>query len=435
MLKFFIGSGYMKACIINLGCKVNAYEVEYIKEKFRENNYNIVDINDNPEVVVINTCTVTNQADSKSRKMIRFARKKNPNAILVVCGCSSENHKEKIVDVDINILLGNSKKSKIVELVNEYKKYNKKIVLFDDMNKISFEDMKINNFQNKTRAFVKIQDGCNNFCSYCIIPYMRGNIRSKCIKVAIKEIESLVNNGYQEIVLTGIHTGSYGRGLNYDLTDLIHEISKFDNLKRIRISSIEITELSDKFLMELKENNKICNHLHIPIQSGSDKILELMNRKYNIKDYKNIINKIRFIRPDINITTDLIVGFPNESDLDFKETIKNLKDIGFSKIHTFPYSIRNNTPAAKMEQVNDHIKKERVNTILELSNELENKYYNKFLNKEIDVLIEEVKDNYVVGHTDNYIKVKINKILENNKFYKIKINEIVKTDVKGIYEY
>jgi len=435
MLKFFIGSGYMKACIINLGCKVNAYEEEYIKEKFRENNYNIVDINDNPEVVVINTCTVTNQADSKSRKMIRFARKKNPNAILVVCGCSSENHKEKIVDVDINILLGNSKKSKIVELVNEYKKYNKKIVLFDDMNKISFEDMKINNFQNKTRAFVKIQDGCNNFCSYCIIPYMRGNIRSKCIKVAIKEIESLVNNGYQEIVLTGIHTGSYGRGLNYDLTDLIHEISKFDNLKRIRISSIEITELSDKFLMELKENNKICNHLHIPIQSGSDKILELMNRKYNIKDYKNIINKIRFIRPDINITTDLIVGFPNESDLDFKETIKNLKDIGFSKIHTFPYSIRNNTPAAKMEQVNDHIKKERVNTILELSNELENKYYNKFLNKEIDVLIEEVKDNYVVGHTDNYIKVKINKILENNKFYKIKINEIVKTDVKGIYEY
>ena len=291
----------MKACVINLGCKVNAYEVEYIKEKFTEIGYSIVNLNDNPDVIVINTCTVTNQADSKSSKMIRLARKTNPNSILVICGCSSENHKEFIVDVDIDILIGNSRKSKIVELENEYKKNKKKIVLFDDMNKISFEDMKINNFGNKTRAFVKIQDGCNNFCSYCIIPYMRGNIRSKCKTIAVNEIKELVNNGYQEIVLTGIHTGSYGTGLNYDLTDLIHEISKLERLKRIRISSIEITELNDKFLNELKNNNKICNHLHIPIQSGCNNILKLMNRKYTIEEYKNIINKIRNIRPEINI--------------------------------------------------------------------------------------------------------------------------------------
>jgi len=434
MLKSLNGSGRMRACVINLGCKVNAYEVEFIKEKFVESGYSIVNLNDNPDVIVINTCTVTNQADSKSRKMIRLARKTNPNSILVVCGCSSENHKENIVDTNIDILLGNSRKSKIIDLVNEYKINKNKIVIFDDMNKISFEDMKINNFANKTRAFVKIQDGCNNFCSYCIIPYMRGSIRSKCIHVAIPEIKDLVNNGYQEIVLTGIHTGSYGTGLDYDLTDLIHEISQLEDLKRIRISSIEITELNDKFMNELKNNSKICNHLHIPIQSGCNKILKLMNRKYSIEEYKGIINKIRKIRPEINITTDLIVGFPNETDEDFLQTLNNLKEIGFSKIHTFPYSIRNNTPASQMKQVNDKLKKERVNKVLELSDELENKYYNKFLNKTIDVLIEEVKEDYVVGHTDNYIKVKINEFLDNNKFYKVKINEIVKTDVKGIYE-
>ena len=347
----------MKCCILTLGCKVNTYESEYIKEKFKNNNYEIVSINDNPDVVVINTCTVTNQSDAKSRKLIRQAKKINPNACIVVCGCASEHHKENIVDTDIDILIGNYYKSKIVDLVNQYMKDKKKINTFVDMSNVEFEDMKINNFLNKTRAFVKIQDGCNNFCSYCIIPYMRGSIRSKDIDVAYEEIKSLVNNGYYEIVLTGIHTGSYGTGKDYDLVDLIRRISKLDNLKRIRISSIEITELNDKFIEELKNNNKICNHLHVPIQSGSDRVLKLMNRKYNIEEYKTIINKIRNVRPDINITTDLIVGFPTETDEDFLETCNNLKDIGFSKIHTFPYSKRDNTKAALMEQVNDSIKK------------------------------------------------------------------------------
>ena len=422
----------MKCCVLTLGCKVNTYESEYIKEKFRENKYDIVELHNNPEVIVINTCTVTNQSDSKSRKMIRLAKKTNPNAIIVVCGCASEHHKENIVDTDIDILIGNYHKSKIVELVNKYQETKQKINTFEDMTTVPFEDMKINNFLNKTRAFVKIQDGCNNFCSYCIIPYMRGTIRSKNIDVAYEEIKSLVEAGYQEIVLTGIHTGSYGTGENFDIVDLIRRISVLDKLKRIRISSIEITELNEKFLNELKINPKICDHLHVPIQSGCDKILKLMNRKYTIEEFVDKINKIREIRPNMNFTTDLIVGFPTETDEDFKETINNLKLIKFSKIHTFPYSIRNNTPAATMKQVNDSIKKERVHEVLELSNALENEYYNKFLNQSMDCLIEETKDGVSIGHTDNYIKIEIEDTLENNKFYKVKIVKIVNTQVKGI---
>ena len=235
----------MKCTVLTLGCKVNTYESEYIKEKFKQSNYEIVELNNNPDVVVINTCTVTNQSDSKSRKMIRLAKKTNPNSIIVVCGCASEHHKENIIDTDIDILIGKYYKSKIVDLVQEYKSNKKKINTFVDMNNVPFEDMKINNFLNKTRAFVKIQDGCNNFCSYCIIPYMRGSIRSKNIDVAYEEIKSLVNAGYQEIVLTGIHTGSYGYSENFDLVDLIRRISVLEGLKRIRISSIDITELND----------------------------------------------------------------------------------------------------------------------------------------------------------------------------------------------
>lgn len=424
----------MTCAILTLGCKVNAYESEYIKEQFKTNNYDIVNIDDNPDVVVINTCTVTNQSDAKSRKVIRHAKKINPNAIIVVCGCAAEHHKENIIDTEIDILIGNYFKSKIVDFVNKYKKDGKKINTFVDMKNVGFEDMKINNFLNKTRAFVKIQDGCNNFCSYCIIPFMRGTIRSKDIDVAYEEIKSLVNKGYQEIVLTGIHTGSYGTGESYDLVDLIRRISKFDKLKRIRISSIEITELNEKFIDELKTNKKICNHLHVPIQSGSNKILKLMNRKYTIEEYKNIINKIRNVRPDINFTTDLIVGFPTETEEDFIETYNNLKDIKFSKIHTFPYSKRNNTKAADMEQVDEKIKKERVNIILKLSNELENNYYKLFKNKTLKVLIEETKDNVSIGHTDNYIKIFIEQKLLHNTFYDVKIQEIVNNEVKGIIE-
>ncbi len=414
----------MKCSVISLGCKVNTYESEFIKEKFKEKNYDIVEVDENPDVVVINTCTVTNQSDSKSRKMIRNARKLNPNSILVVCGCSSQQHKDNIVDTDIDILLGNKNKSKIIDYVEEFNKNHKKIVYFSDMKKEEFEDMKIGNFLNKTRAFVKIQDGCNNFCSYCIIPFMRGTIRSKDISIAYEEIKSLVEAGYKEVVLTGIHTGSYGTGKNYDLVDLIRKISALENLKRIRISSIEITELNDKFLDELKVNTKICSHLHVPIQSGSDHILKLMNRKYDVNYFINKINTIRNIRQDINFTTDLIVGFPEETEEDFKVTYDNLLKIGFSKIHTFPYSKRNNTKASYMKQVDEKVKSDRTHKILDLSLKLESEYYKKFIGKSVNVLIEEVTDKCSIGHTDTYIKVVVNKRLEHNKIYEVIIGNV-----------
>lgn len=413
----------MKFYVETLGCKVNAYESEFIKESFKNNNYiESEDIKD-ASVVVVNTCTVTNQADAKSRKLIRQVKRENPTCCLVVCGCAAENHKENLIDLDIDILLGNKDKS----LVNDYLENKKKIVNFYDLRNATFEDMQINNFEGHTRGFVKIQDGCNNFCSYCIIPFMRGSIRSKPLDVAIDEINCLVSSGYKEIVLTGIHTGSYGCGEDYDLTDLIHEVSKNDNLVRIRISSIEITELDDKFMAELKENVKICSHFHVPIQSGSNHVLKLMNRKYNIDSYKEMINKLRSIRKDVNITTDLIVGFPEESDADFEETLNNLKSIGFSKIHTFPFSLRSGTKASMYKQINDTLKKERVNKVLKLSDELESKYYQKFIGSTVSVLVEDGMS----GFTDNYIKVHLDKVCPVNKVVKVIITSVDNLYVNG----
>lgn len=417
----------MKACVLTLGCKVNAYESEVIKESLKKNNYDIIDDQTLADVIIINTCTVTNQADSKSRKIIRHARRKNNNAIIVVCGCSAENHKETLMDLDIDILIGNKDKSKLASLLDIYRSSGEKITKFYDLRNTAFEDMQLDNFTNKTRGFVKIQDGCNNFCAYCIIPFMRGGIRSKDIDIAEQEINCLADNGYQEIVLTGIHTGSYGTGCDYDLVDLIRRISKNDNLKRIRISSIEITELNDRFMEELRVNDKLCDHMHIPIQSGSNDVLKKMNRKYNIDEYKAVIAKLREVRPDINITTDLIVGFPEESEDNHLETIKNLKEIGFSKIHTFPYSVRNGTKASLMKQVNDTIKKKRVHEILFLSDELESNYYKRYIGKTLTVLVEEGN----MGFTSNYIKVKLNKVCKNNTFIDCKITSVDKTSVNG----
>ncbi len=417
----------MKFNVQTLGCKVNAYESELIKEMFINARFIEANKMNNADVIIVNTCTVTNQADAKSRKTIRQARRENPDCCLVVCGCAAEHHKENLIDLDIDILLGNKDKSKIVLLVNDYLKNRRKIVNFYDLRNVSFEDMQINNFEGHTRGFVKIQDGCNNFCSYCIIPFMRGNIRSKSLEVAIEEINCLANNGYKEIVLTGIHTGSYGDGEDFDLTDLIHEVSKNDNLKRIRISSIEITELDDKFMNEFKNNEKICSHFHVPLQSGSNHILKLMNRKYNIDEYKEMINKLRSIRSDVNITTDLIVGFPEESDEDFLETLTNLKSIGFSKIHTFPFSLRSGTKASIYKPINDSLKKERVNKILKLSEELESNYYQKFIGTKVFVLVEDETS----GLTDNYIKVHLDKTCQVNEVVEVLITSVDNLYVNG----
>lgn len=415
----------MKLYIETLGCKVNTYESEVIKEEFIRNGYTITNSAENADVIVINTCSVTNQSDAKSRKIIRSARKNNPNAILVVCGCSAQNHREDLQELGIDILLGNKDKSKIFNYVNDFK--NKRISKFYDLVHSDFENMSLNNYSDRTRAFVKIQDGCNNYCSYCIIPYLRGTIRNKDFDTAVKEINTLVSNGFKEIVLTGIHTGSYDR-----FVELIKEISKNDALERIRISSIEATEIDEEFLSELKINNKICDHMHIPVQAACNNTLIKMNRKYDMDKYIEIINKLREIRPNINITTDLIVGFPTETEEDFKDSLTNASLIKFGKIHVFPYSKRDGTVASKMTNiVSDIDKKRRTHEMLELSNKLENEYYNKFINKELYVLIEEVKDGISTGHTSNYIKVIINEELEHNKIYNVQIDKVDGINVYG----
>ena len=429
----------MKVAFYTLGCKVNTYETEVNMELFKKNGYEIVPFNEKADVYVINTCSVTNQSDVKSRKMIREAVKRGENAIVVVMGCYSQiKYLEAASIPGVSIVIGTNNKSNILDLIEEYKKNKKQIVKIFDLKDIKFEDMALDKFETHTRAFVKIQDGCNNYCSFCIIPYSRGNIRSKDKNLVIKEITTLAENGYKEVVLTGIHTGHYGIDLKeYDFSDLLRELEKIDKLKRIRISSIECVELNDKFMDTLKNSKKIVDHIHIPLQSGSDTILKSMNRRYIMSEFIDIINKIRSIRPHIAITTDVIVGFPGETDELFNETIDSIKKIGFTELHVFPYSKREGTPAAKMtNQIDGNIKKERVKKLISLSEELKNNYYKSLIGIEEELLVEKYIDGYLVGHLTNYglCKVKsdkeiINEILkvklisyENNCF----VGEIVK---------
>ena len=365
-----------KVAIYTLGCKVNTYESEYALKEFIKRGYEVVDFSSNcADVYLINTCSVTNTSDAKSRKMIRQARAKNKNAVVAAMGCFTQirDNNNSIMDY-VDFVIGNSNKSKIVDLIEEYINSKKKIIDIRDINKSDFDDMEISYFNTRTRALVKIQDGCENFCSYCIIPYVRGKVRSKKPKKVIEEVKKLVSNGYKEIVLTGIHTGHYGSDLeNYDFSDLLIQLEKIDELKRIRISSIEITELNDKFLSVLKNSNKIVNHIHIPLQAGSDKILKLMNRKYDLNYYYNKIEKIRSIRPSIAITTDVIVGFPNETEELFNNTIEFVKKVNFAGGHVFPYSIRTGTVASKMQgQLTNEKKHERSKKLISVFNELEN---------------------------------------------------------------
>lgn len=407
----------MKFNIVTFGCKVNQYESNMMKEKMLSSNFFYEENMSDANIIIVNTCSVTNVADKKCLKMIRKIKREYPNALLVVAGCSSQNNQNVYEALDIDILLGNKDKSKIAELIKEYLDTEKKYVKFYNERNLDFEDMLINDY-NHVRAFVKIEDGCDNFCSYCIIPFVRGSVRSKDFDTVIKEAKLLTEHGHKEIVLTGIHTGHYMSN-NHDLTDLINELSKIDDLLRIRISSIEITELNDKFLEMLKINKKVCNHLHIPLQAVSDEILKKMNRKYDLAYYEDKINKIRSIRPDISITTDIIVGFPHETDELFSETLEFSKKMNFSKIHVFPYSIRVGTAAASMpNQVDEVTKKVRVKKLMALSKKQEKEYYEKFKGKELDILVEECDNNVSIGHTSNYLMVTLNENLLVGKIYK-----------------
>lgn len=413
----------MKAAVLTLGCKVNAYESEFVIDKLMKAGYEIGTFDEVCDVYIINTCTVTNTSDVKSRKMIRKAIHKNPDACIVAMGCFIEaNHDFKMEGLDI--VIGNRDKSKIVEYISEFFEKRREIRKLYENENSTFENMEIEKFPGRTRAFVKIQDGCENFCSYCIIPYVRGKCRSKEKEKVLEEITTLVKNGYQEIVLTGIHTGNYGKDLDIDFATLLKEICKIKGLRRLRISSIEITELTEEVLRVIEKEKVIVDHLHIPLQAGSDTVLKIMNRKYDLNYYFAKIKEIRKIRPNISITTDVIVGHPGEDEECFEQTLDTCQKLKFSKIHVFPYSIRKKTPAAALEQVNDNEKKTRARKLLALSRNLEEAYFYKFKEREVEVLIEKVEDGISFGHTSNFLPVKVIKELKPNTFYKGKIEKI-----------
>ena len=387
-----------------------------------------MDFEDKADIYIINTCSVTNESDKKSRKMINRAKKNNPAAIIIVMGCYSQVNAE---DIDVDIVLGNKDKSKIVEIIEEYIKTKQKKKIIYDLTKVDFEKMEITNFDSHTRAFVKIQDGCNAFCSYCIIPYVRGRVRSKDPEDVIKEVTTLVEKGYKEIVLTGIHTGRYGTDINTTLEELLNKLVNIPNIYRIRLSSIEINEITPGIKELLKENKVMAKHLHIPLQSGSNKILKLMNRRYNKEEFLSMVDNLRDI-PDISLTTDLIVGFPNEGEEEFNETIDTLKKIGFTKIHTFPYSKRKGTPAAIMDnQVFPEEKKKRVHRILDLSNKYEHNFYESKIGKIYDGVVEIHSNGTTIVHTSNFIPVIINDIVEEGTIVDVKIEKVEDLKVYG----
>ena len=420
--------------ILTLGCKVNTYESEYIINLLKENGYIIKDFQDQCDIYIINTCTVTNQSDSKSKKMIRQAIRRNPDACIVAMGCFIQANPEYYED-GIDILIGNKDKSNIISILDEYFKRKETIKKQYTGRIKEFEDMYIKEFPGRTRAFVKIQDGCDNFCSYCIIPFVRGKCRSKNEDEVVEEITDLVNNGYKEIVLTGIHTGSYGVDLETNFAHLLNRLVKIKELLRLRISSIETTELNEEVLSSLEKEKILVDHLHIPIQAGSNEILKKMNRKYDLDYFFHKIEQIRKIRPNISITTDLIVGFPGESEELFEKTIETCKKINFSKIHVFPYSERKGTSSSRMEnKIDNKIKKERAKKLIEVSKELEINYMNNFINQTVEVLIEEHKDGYSMGHTGNYLHVKIKKEYPQNEIVKVKIIKVDYPYVIGIEE-
>lgn len=413
----------MKFYIYTLGCKVNTYESNVMRDNLIDAGYREATNKQDADIYIINTCTVTNTSDNKSLKMIRQAIRENKNAIVVVTGCMSQIRYKELSEIEgIDIIIGSYGKNNIVNYIKEYLYSSKQIIDIKDLNDVDFEHMKLNDFK-QTRAFVKIQDGCENFCSYCIIPYSRGKVRSKEPRLVIDEIKKLIISGHKEIVLTGIHTGHYGEEFdNFNFFDLLSEIVKLRGLERLRISSIEMNEITEDIIKLFGENKILVDHLHIPLQSGSNSILKAMNRKYNKEQFIDKINCIKKVRPDISITTDVIVGFPGETEELFSETIDTIKKIKFSKIHVFPYSRRSGTVADELpNQVDERIKKDRVHKLLEVSKKLEIEYMKRFINKKINFIPEVYKDGYLIGHTGNYLLVKcegnndlINKNVEVN---------------------
>ncbi len=426
-----------KVAFITLGCKVNAYESEVMLKLFVERGYQEVDFKEHADVYVVNTCTVTNTGDSKSRQMIRKAIRQNNEAIVCVVGCYSQIASDDVQSIEgVSVVLGTQYRNQIVDLVEEFEVTRKQIVKVADVMKLDeFEDLNINQFTKNTRAFLKIQDGCNNFCTYCIIPYARGKMRSRKKESVLRQAQSLVDHGFVEIVLTGIHTAGYGADLDdYSFYDLLVDLTtQINGLKRLRISSIEMSQVSDEIIDLICSSDIIVDHLHIPIQSGCNRTLKRMNRHYTTEEFSDKLNKLKERIPSLSITTDVIVGFPGETDEDFESTYQWIKENHFNQLHVFPYSPRSGTPAAAFKnQINGTIKHERVKALMNLSQELKEEFASWQIGKELDVLIEERHGEYMVGHASNYLKVNVD--LSNDsvgKIYKVLITDRINDELIG----
>ena len=408
---------------VTLGCKVNQYETNAMAQKFLEKGYQIIeeitpeneDIK--PDICIINTCTVTNMSDRKSRQMLRRMKEKNPKTIVVAVGCYAQVAKEELAKIpEIDLVLGNNEKVEVVKHVEEYINNNINNVELDDvMYSKEFSDFGNVTYTEKTRAVIKIQDGCDRFCSYCIIPYARGRVRSRKPESIISEITQIASKGIKEVVITGIHIASYGKDFamskdnklaNYRLIDLLEEINEIQGIQRIRLGSIEPLLITEEFVERLKKLEKICHHFHLSLQSGCDETLKRMNRRYTTEQFKEIVRLLRNAYEDVNLTTDIIVGFPGETDEEFNKTYQFLKEIKFYKMHVFKYSPRKGTKAAVMlNQINGDIKEERSKKLIELSDRNEIEYNNSYIGKNVEVLFEEEKDGMYKGHTQNYIMV------------------------------
>lgn len=394
-----------------LGCKVNHYETEAIWQLFKEADYERVDFETNADVFVINTCTVTNTGDKKSRQIIRRAIRKNPDAVVCVTGCYAQTSSAEIMEIPgVDVVVGTQDRHKLLDYIDEFQKERQPINgVGNIMKKRKYEELDVPYFTDRTRASLKIQEGCNNFCTFCIIPWARGLMRSRDPEKVVEQATTLVNAGYKEIVLTGIHTGGYGQDLkNYNLAQLLRDLDQVDGLERIRISSIEASQLTDEVIDVLERSNKIVRHLHVPLQSGSDTVLKRMRRKYTMEHFSERIIKLHEALPDVAITSDVIVGFPGETEEEFQETYDFIVKHKFSELHVFPYSSRIGTPAARMDdQIDEEIKNERVHKLIALSDQLAKEYASKFEDEVLEVIPEEKgeKPNTLVGYADNYMKV------------------------------
>ncbi len=394
-----------------LGCKVNHYETEAIWQLFKEADYDRVDFETNADVFVINTCTVTNTGDKKSRQVIRRAIRQNPDAVVCVTGCYAQTSPAEIMEIPgVDIVVGTQDRTKLIGYIDQYKQERQPINgVGNIMKNRTYEELEVPYFTDRTRASLKIQEGCNNFCTFCIIPWARGLMRSRDPEKVVEQATQLVDSGYKEIVLTGIHTGGYGQDLkNYNLAQLLRDLETIDGLERIRISSIEASQLTDEVIDVIAASNKVVRHLHIPLQSGSDSVLKRMRRKYSMAHFSERLTKLHAALPGLAVTSDVIVGFPGETEEEFQETYDFIVDHHFSELHVFPYSPRIGTPAARMDdQIDEDIKNERVHRLINLSDQLAKTYASNFEDDVLEVIPEEVgsEEGTLVGYADNYMKI------------------------------